>query len=66
MNEHTSDKVRDTTYKYKLYKIESNGEVSSIIVDNIEDVPSEYKYFKPNDFVVTCVSEPYYLKQLTK
>lgn len=66
MNEHTSDKVRDTTYKYKLYKIESNGEVSSIIVDNIEDIPSEYKYFKPNDFVVTCVSEPYYLKQPVK
>ena len=48
------------------YKIETNGEVSFIIVDNIEDVPSEYKYFKPNDFVVTCVSEPYYLKQPVK
>jgi len=66
MDEFTNDQVRDITYKYRLYKIDNNGEIVPMIFENIEDAPSEYRYFKTNDFVVKNVSNPYYLNEYTK
>lgn len=59
--EYSEYAVRDVTYKYTLYKIDENGDVVSSVFDNIEDAPSDYKYFNPDDLIVTCLSDQYYL-----
>lgn len=64
MDKYTENKVRDITYNYKLYKI--NKETNKIeydYFDSLEDVPSEYKYFKVSDLINKNTSESYYLEK---
>ena len=59
-DEYTNNKIKDTIYAIKVYKIE-NGNVTSAEFDTLEDIPNDYKYFS-NDIIVKYVDE-YHLEQ---
>lgn len=61
LDKYTTDKVRDITYKIKLYKVDEKGNVKSKLFDKIDDINKEYCYFKTDDIITQCVSDSYYL-----
>lgn len=61
LDKYTTDKVRDITYKIKLYKVDEKGNVKSKLFDKIDDINKEYCYFKTDDIITPCVSDSYYL-----
>lgn len=63
LEEYTSDKVRDITYKFKFYKINKDGTISSKIFDDLNEVPDDYKYFKTKDLIQKNIGESYYLEK---
>lgn len=69
MNEYTTNKVRDTNYQFRLYKINEDGTISSQLFTSLDEVTEEYKYFKPSTFIKESTTDSYYLdknKQKTK
>lgn len=63
LEEYTSDKVRDITYKFKFYKINNDGSTSSKSFNSLDDIEKEYKYFKLEDLVEKHISDSYYLEK---
>lgn len=61
LDEYTTDKVRDITYKFRFYKKNDEGKLTSQLFSNLEEVPNEYKYFMQNDLIEKFVSDEYYL-----
>lgn len=61
IEKYTDDKVRDTTYEFKFYKITEEGILVSKNVSSFQEI-EDYPYFKENDFVIEKVSAPYYLE----
>jgi len=69
LNEYTSNKVKDTTYKFRFYKLNEDGTISEKLFSSLTDLEEGYKYFKPSTLIQKNVSESYYLpkeKQKTK
>lgn len=67
LNEYTDNKVRDITYKYKVYKINDDKSISMKFVDNFDEIDNEYIFFKKNGLVTEVISDEYYLeKEISK
>lgn len=69
MDEYTTNKVRDTIYQFRLYKINEDGTTSYQLFSSLEEIPEEYKYFKPTTLVEEITTDSFYLekqKQKTK
>lgn len=64
MNSYTSNKVKDTQYMFKLYKLNNNGEFEYKYFASFDEVEDGYIYFYKNDLIVKVVSDPYYLNPL--
>lgn len=60
-NVYTENKVKDITYKFKLYKLNSNGEFISKYFSSFDEIEDGYIYFKKGDFIVELQSDSYYL-----
>lgn len=47
LDEYTDNKVRDITYQFRFYKINSDNSISEKLFNSLDEISSEYKYFKP-------------------
>ncbi len=63
LDEYTEVQVRDITYQFRFYKINDDGTVSSLLVNSLDELPEEYKYFKSKDLIKENVGDSYYLQK---
>ncbi len=66
LDEYTTDKVRDVTYTYLLYKIDEEGNFTQKYFSSLEDIEEGYNYFNPSTLVKETIGEEYYLSVKTK
>lgn len=64
MSLYPSNKVRDTKYVFKLYKLNANGEFEYKYFDSFDEVEEGYNYFYKGDLIVKVVSDSYNLNPL--
>lgn len=64
MDSYTSNKVRDIDYKFKLYKLTSDGEFVPKYFSSFGEVEDGYIYFNKSELVSEIVSDPYYLNPI--
>lgn len=58
---YTENKVKDTTYQFRFYKLNKDGTKEEKLFNSLDEVEQEYKYFIPGTLVQKNISEPYFL-----
>lgn len=64
MDCYTSNKVKDTSSVFKLYKLNKDGKFEYKYFNSFDEVEDGYIYFKKGELIVQIESEPYYLNPL--
>ena len=59
-NDSTPNPVRDVTYSLKVFTIKDN-KLESKVFNSLQDIPSDYKYFKIQNVIIKNTGDEYYL-----
>ena len=59
-NDSTPNPVRDVTYSLKVFTIKDN-KLESKVFNSLQDIPSNYKYFKIQNVIIKNTGDEYYL-----